>query len=114
MIFDIDGLEDFNADGEIDGDDFQQAGIKPGSSRAQEIWQRIDEEAHSDDAVEYARQQGYPDADGWYSGGPLVKGESASGQRDFQFLVDKLHWHDGYPMASAKRIAASVKWRLYG
>ena len=87
-------------------------GIVVGSPEAKKLWAEIDAAVHSPEALQKAKAAGYPDATGWYKGGPLRPGANP-GDTDFNYLVDKLHIHEGYSMDTSSKVASSIrmKWR---
>ena len=88
-------------------------GIIAGSPQAKKLWNEIEHAAHSSQSIEIAKAAGYPDATGWYKGGPLRPGSNPE-DTDFIFLVDKLHIHDGYSFDVSTKVASSIKMKLYG
>lgn len=87
-------------------------GVEPGSLEAKKVWAQIDANAHSPEAVKTAKAIN-PDANGMYMGKVLAHGAGA-GQGDFQMLVDKLQYVNGYDSEVAHKIASSIKFKLYG
>lgn len=97
---------DTNKDGNIDSLDIP---FEPGSLEAKKAWQQIEAIAHSPENIAKAKSLGYENARGWYAGGPLVPG-AGSGHKDYQLLVDKLHFFNGYDIPTAEKIAAKARW----
>lgn len=110
-MIDLNSIFDFdNPDADDDG--YLDLPFEPGSPEAKEAWHQIDQEAHSTENIQEARDMGYNNATGMYKGKPLVPGPGAN-QSDYQFLVDKLIWYDGYSPYTAQKIAGKVMWKLY-
>lgn len=103
---------DLNHDGLINVQDLML--VQPGSAKAKQIWEQVDKQAHSEESILQAKKLGHENAKGLFEGKALVPGESGIDQGDFNFLVQKLHWYNGYSLDVAQKIAAKVKIRLYG
>ena len=97
-------FHDSNNNGHFDGGDIQ---VEPGSVEAKKVWKQISIEAHSPENISKAKQL-HPNATGLYMGKPLVPGVAGPGQADFQFMVDKLIYHDGYSPEVANKIAGKI------
>jgi hypothetical protein len=89
-------------------------GSTAGSPEAKKLWEKIDADAHSEDAVAKAQKLAGKKAVGMYEGKPLVPGEAGANQGDFKFLVDKLIATKGFSPEVAGKIAAKVKIAKYG
>jgi len=103
--FDLDG------DGSITANDCPF----PGGSAEAKLWFRniLEPSVTQDIPDEFTEKYG-DKVVGVYKGKPLVPGEAGPGQGDFQFLVDKIKITQGLSHASAVKIAAKVKFSLYG
>lgn len=113
-MFDKLGYVDSNGDGYLDAISGLPSGITPGSEQAKKLWQQIDADAHSEANIAKAKTiSGCENARGLFMGKALVPGPGAN-QGDFDYLVAKLHLVNGIDLTTAKKIAASVKNRLYG
>lgn len=109
-IFDFDNLDD---DSQEDMATFK--GLVPGSLEAKKLWAKVEQQATSPANASKAKLlSGSEKAIGIYKDRPLVPGEAGKSQGDFSFLVDKLHYHNGYSLDAAKKIAGKVRWRLEG
>jgi len=82
---------------------------EPGTIEAKEAWNIIDELAHNEESIVLAQNSGFDSATGWYNGKPLIPG-AGSGHGDFDFLVDKLIYSDGYSPEVATNIAGAIRW----
>jgi hypothetical protein len=91
-------VRDHNGDGHVDGQDLKLAGYAPGSLGAKKAWFILEAKAVKA---------------GYYQGHPLQPGFHP-GDGDFQFLVDKLIWHNGLSYPSAVKIAAKINHQRNG
>lgn len=103
--FDLDG------DGDIDANDCPFPG---GSAEAKLWWRNILEPTLGQDIPPEIKAKYGDKVVGMYQGKPLVPGEAGPGQGDFQLLVDKIKVTQGLSHGSAVKIAAKVKYRMYG
>jgi hypothetical protein len=80
-------------------DPIQHCPYQPGTSEAKAWWTKVEADCK---------------AAGMYQGKPLVPGEAGKGQGDFGFMVDKMRIANGYDAGLATKIAANIKYKLYG
>lgn len=121
-MFDGMKLLDIDGDGQPDGveliDPSTGNAIQPGSAEAKKLWAKVDADAHSAENVAKAKAlSGSDNATGMWMGRPLVPGMNNPNdvpEGDFQYLTQKLIWDGGHDPTTAKKIAASVKRKLYG
>lgn len=102
---------DVDSDGDITIDDCP---FRPGSYKAKLWWSNVVEPHIKSQITDEMSQQYGDKIVGVYNGKILIPGEAGKGQGDFEFLKDKLQVTQGLTETSATRIAAKIKWGLYG
>ena len=107
------GMEhfDINHDGLIDAHDCP---FPAGSMKAKLWWKEVMEPVAHAQATKAMKAQYGDSVTGAYQDKPLVPGEAGAGQGDFQYLVDKLVVTRGLSPLAATKVAAKIKWNMYG
>jgi hypothetical protein len=104
-------LFDINHDGQISAEDCP---FEHGTTDAQVWWAKVMVPATKSYVTTAMKKQYGEHVVGGYKGGALVPGEIGPGQKDFQFLIDKIQVTQGLDTDSATRIALAVKNAKYG
>jgi hypothetical protein len=102
---------DLNNDGFVTGADIP---YEPGTFEAKMAFKSLSNYCHSPSMIAKAKALSGNDAcTGMYAGKILVPGITSEGG-DFQMLVDRLHYANGYDFDAAGRIAGAIKARMAG
>lgn len=98
-----------------DGPHASDIPFEPGSVQAKLAFEKVWQAAHSP-AMAAKGKAIHPDACGFYNGKPLVTGSAGTDARpegDMDLLRDKLMYKQGYPLETAQKIGAAIKYRLH-
>lgn len=127
MLYPLDFIADaLDGDGNLDATELEKFDINddgyitasdcpfvPGSAEAKLWYRNVLEPSLQNVTPEMQAKYG-DKLVGAYQGKPLVPGEAGPGQGDFQLLVDKIKITQGLSHGSAVKIAAKVKYTMYG